>query len=92
MTNSAVEAVEDTLPESGEVTLNLKPNPIAISNAELALMTIGCAVPERAFGLMFLPTVFFTMLLGTFTGPIRGGLGGVLLLIVATAVRAVFLG
>ncbi len=46
MTNSAVEAVEDTLPESGEVTLNLKPNPIAISNAELALMTIGDGRPN----------------------------------------------
>ena len=54
----------------------------------LASMTIGCAVPERTFGLMFLPTVFFTMLLGTFTGPVRGGLGGVLLLTVAAVVRA----
>lgn len=46
MTNSAVEAVEETLPESGEVTLNIKPNPIAISNAELDLISIGDGRPN----------------------------------------------
>ena len=46
MTNSAVEAVEDTLPESGEVTLNLQPDPIAISNAELDLISIGDGRPN----------------------------------------------
>ena len=55
----------------------------------LASMTIGCAVPERTFGLVFVPTVFFTILLGTFTGPLRGGLGGALLLTVAAVLRAV---
>ena len=46
MTNSAVGAVEETLPESGEVTLNIKPNPIAISNAELDLISIGDGRPN----------------------------------------------
>ncbi|MDA9934546.1 hypothetical protein OAG76_00545 [Rubripirellula sp.] len=46
MTNSAVVAVEETLPESGEVTLNIKPNPIAISNAELDLISIGDGRPN----------------------------------------------
>lgn len=54
----------------------------------LAAMTIGCALPERTLGLMVLPSLFFTVLLGTFAGPIRGGLGGVLLLIIAAVVRA----
>lgn len=45
-TNSAVEAVEETRPESGEVTLNLAPNRITISNAELDLISIGDGRPN----------------------------------------------
>ena len=46
MTNSAVEAAEETLPEAGEVTLNFKPDPIAISNAALDLISIGDGRPN----------------------------------------------
>ena len=46
MTNSAVEAVEEALPESGEVTLNFKPDPISISNAALDLISIGDGRPN----------------------------------------------
>ena len=46
ITDSAVEAVEETLPETGEVTLNLKPDPIAIANAEIDLIAIGDGRPN----------------------------------------------
>ncbi len=46
MTNSAVEAAEETLPEAGEVTLNFKPDSIAISNAALDLISIGDGRPN----------------------------------------------
>lgn len=46
MTTSAVESVEKQLPESGEITLNLQPDPIVISNAEIELISIGDGRPN----------------------------------------------
>ena len=65
---------------------------VAFLLAVLASMTIGCAVPEHTLGLVFLPVIFFTILLGTFTGPLRGGLGGALLLTAAAVLRTVLSG
>jgi len=55
LTNSAAEAVEETLPESGEITLNLKPEPIKISNAELRLISIGDGRPNAVQVLTYDP-------------------------------------
>jgi hypothetical protein len=46
MTASAVEAVEEKLPESGEITLNLKPDPVTISNVDIELISIGDGRPN----------------------------------------------
>ena len=46
MTNSAVGALEEGLPESGEVTLTLEPDPIVISQAELNLISTGDGRPN----------------------------------------------
>ena len=46
LASSTAEAVEKTAPESGEVTLNFKPNPIAIANAELDLIRIRDGRPN----------------------------------------------
>jgi hypothetical protein len=46
ITTSAVEAVENNLPESGEITLHIEPNPITISNANIELISIGDGRPN----------------------------------------------
>jgi len=46
MTASAVEAVEDKLPESGSITLDRTPQPVTISQADITLISVGDGRPN----------------------------------------------